>query len=106
MNLTRDMIEQECIACGFHVPQTGPTARHCLHNSLFVGECLTREVLEERTGLRWEEEVYRDIVLRCQTGPVRPVSISRCGIHTSYENQFCAICNAEKTADLMYMCLA
>ena len=101
VSVTHELIEQECIACGFHVPQAGPPPRHCFHDSLVVDECLTREVLEERTGLKWEEDVYRDIMLQCQTGPVRPVSISPCEIRTPYKNQFCAICNAEKTADLM-----
>ena len=58
INLThemlRTMMKEECIACGFQVPQTGPPPRHCLHDSLVVSECLAREVLEERTDLRWE----------------------------------------------------
>ena len=79
MNVTRQkifekifekLILEECIPCGFYVPETGPPPRDCLHDSLVVSECLAREVLEERTGLRWEEEVYRDIVTQCQTGPV------------------------------------
>ena len=98
--LTRETIERECIACGFHVPQTGPPPRPCLHDSLVVGECLTREVLEERTGLKWEEEVYRDIVTQCRSGPVRPVAANPCGYPPTYRNQYCAICNAEKSADL------
>ena len=100
VNLTREMIEKECMACGFHVPQTGPPPRPCLHDSLVVGECLIREVLEERTGSRWEEEVYGDTVLQCQTGPVRPVAANACNHPPFYRNQYCAICNAEKTADL------
>ena len=98
--LTHETIERECIACGFHVPQTGPPPRPCLHDSLVVGECLTREVLEERTGLRWEEEVYSDIVAQCQTGPVRPVAAKPCRYPPIYRNQYCAICNAEKSADI------
>ena len=98
--LTHETIERECIACGFHVPQTGPPPRPCLHDSLVVGECLTREVLEERTGLKWEEEVYSDIVTQCRSGPVRPVAANPCGYPPNYRNQYCAICNAEKSADL------
>ena len=101
INLTREMVEQECIACGFHIPQTGPPPRHCLHDSLVVSECLTKKVLEERTGLRWEEEGYSDILTQCQTGPVRPVAANPCDEPPTYRNQYCAICNAEKTADLV-----
>jgi len=70
------MIEQECIACGFQVPQTWSPPRHCLHGSLVIDECLSK-MLEERTGLRWEEEVYSAVVTQCETGPVRPVDISQ-----------------------------
>ena len=101
INLTREMIEQECIACGFQVPQTGPPPRHCFHDSLVIDECLAREVLEERTGLRWEEDVYSDILRQCQTGPVRPVAANPCDEPPTYRNQYCAICNGEKTADLV-----
>ena len=58
-------------------------------------------MLEERTGLKWEEEVYSDIVTQCQTGPVRPVAANPCGYPPTYRNQYCAICNAEKSADLV-----
>ena len=100
VTLTREIIKKECMACGFHVPQTGPPPRHCLHDSLVIGECLTREVLEETTGLRWEEEVYSDIVTQCKTGPVRPVVANPCNQPPFYRNQYCAICNAEKTAKI------
>ena len=58
-------------------------------------------MLEERTGLRWEEEVYSDTVTQCQTGPVRPVAANPCDEPPTYRNQYCAICNAEKTANLV-----
>ena len=95
VNLTREVIENECIACGFHVPPTGPPPRHCLHDSLVIDECLTREVLEELTGLRWEEEVYNNIETICQTGPLR---IVRNDIF--YRNQYCAICNCVRPTSL------
>ena len=100
INLTHEIIKEECIACGFHFPQTGPPPRPCLHDSLVIGECLAREVLEEETGLRWEEEIYEDILLRCQTGPFRPVDTNYCYYPPTYRNQYCAICNAVKTARL------
>ena len=100
INLTNEIVEQECIACGLHVPQTGPSPRHCLHNSLVIDECLTKEMLEEETGLRWEAEMYKDIVTQCQTGPVRPLVPNFCIQPPFYRNQYCAICNTWKTADL------
>ena len=101
INLTNEIVEQECMACGFHVPQTGPLPRHCLHHSLVIDECLTREMLEEKTGLRWEEEIYKAIVIQCQTGTVRPLTPnSFCNQPPFYRNQYCAICNAWKTAGL------
>ena len=96
------MIEETCIACGFYVPRTSPPPRPCLHDSLVVDQCLIREVLEERTGLRWEEEVYRDIVTQCQTGPVRPVAAKNlCNEPPTYRNQYCAICNAENATSVV-----
>ena len=95
------LILEECKACGFDVLETGPPPRHCLHDSLVVDVCLTREELEEYTGLRWEEDVYSDIVTQCQTGPVRPVAANPCDEPPTYRNQYCAICNGEKTADLV-----
>ena len=102
MNVTREkLILEECIPCGFYVPETRPPPRDCLHDSLVVSECLAREVLEERTGLRWEEEVYRDIVTQCRSGPVRPAAAKNlCNEPPTYRNQHCAICNALKTANL------
>ena len=100
------MIKQECIACGFYVPKTGPHPRHCLevHDSLVIHECLAREILEERTGLRWEEEVYSDVVTQCQSGPIGPVVpalADPCDCPPTYTNQYCAICNAEKSPSLV-----
>ena len=100
VNLTREVIENECIACGFHVPPTGPPPRHCLHDSLVIDECLTREVLEELTGLRWEEEVYSNIETICQTGPLRIVRNDTCDVPPFYRNQYCAICNCVRPTSL------
>ena len=100
VNLTREVIENECIACGFHVPPTGPPPRHCLHDSLVIDECLTREVLEELTGLRWEEEVYSNIETICQTGPPRIVRNDTCNVPPFYRNQYCAICNCVRPTSL------
>ena len=101
INLTQELIEQECIACGFQVPQTGPPPRRCLHPSLMVDTCQPIEAIELRTDLRWEGEVYRNIVTRCQNGPVRPVAEYPCNVPFVYRNQYCAICNAQKTTDLV-----
>ena len=96
--LTQEIIERECIACGFRAPQTEPPPRTCLHGSLVAEECLAREQLEERTGLRWEEEEYQDAVMRCGSSPTSPVG-STPGSRP-YRNQYCAICNGERTAEL------
>ena len=96
--LTQEIIKRECIACGFRAPQTEPPPRTCLHGSLVAEECLVREQLEERIGLRWEEEEYQDAVTRCGTSPTSPVG-STPGSRP-YRNQYCAICNGERTAEL------
>ena len=44
--------------------------------------------------------VYSDIVTQCQRSPVRPVAANPCGYPPIYRNHYCAICNAEKSADL------
>ena len=95
---TRESIQRECIACGFRAPQNELPPRTCLHGSLVAEECLAREQLEERTGLRWEEEEYQDAVTRCGTSPTSPVG-STPGSRP-YRNQYCAICNGERTAEL------
>ena len=106
LQLTGEIIERECIACGFRAPQTMPVpARACLHDSLLSAECLAREELENVTGVPIEEEQYQDIVGQCETGPISPIGyptiykfdavsfiVSRI-YSVSFRNQYCALCN-------------
>ena len=104
LQLNREIIERECIACGFRAPQTMPVpARACLHNSLLSAECLAREELENVTGVPIEEEQYQYIVGQCETGPISPigyptiftfVSFVIIRIYSvSFRNQYCTLCN-------------
>ena len=107
LQLTREIIERECIACGFRAPQTVPvSARACLHDSLLSTECLGREELENTTGVRIEEERYQDIVGQCETGPINPIGYPIIYDNdefsfpffvqiysVSFRNQYCALCS-------------
>ena len=106
--LTMEIVEQECIACGFYAPQTSSHPRDCIHDSLVFSSCLEREELQDVTGVPIEEEQYQDIVSQCQSGPIRPLSIGSCPLRDPegesdrgrnernvfhLRNQYCAICN-------------
>ena len=107
--LTIEIIEQECIACGFYAPQSIPSARACVHDSLVNDSCLGREELQDMTGVPIEEEDYQDIVRQCQSGPICPVSLSRFPTEGNdavpFRNQYCAICNAIHVATEKLMCI-
>ena len=105
--LTIEIVERECIACGFHAPQAIPSARACVHDSLVNGSCLGREELQDITGVPIEEEDYQDIVSQCQSGPIRPVGLGRFPIDDAvpFRNQYCAICNAIHVATEGLMCI-
>ena len=90
--LTMEIVEQECVACGFYAPQIMPSARACLHDSLVNESCLGRQELQDVTGVLIEEEQYQEIVSQCQSGPVSPVM--RDLKFPPFRNQYCAICNA------------
>ena len=91
--LTIEIVERECIPCGFRRPQGLPFARNCLHNSLTYEACLRREELQDVTRVPIEEEQYQEIVSQCQSGPVSPVVMSDPKF-PPFQNQYCAICNA------------
>ena len=106
--LTMEIVEQECIACGFYAPQTSSRPRDCIHDSLVFSSCLERQELQDVTGVPIEEEQYQDIVSQCQSGPIRPLSIGSCPFRDPegesdrgrngrnvfhLRNQYCAICN-------------
>ena len=90
--LTIEIVERECIPCGFRAPQSLPFARNCLHNSLTYDSCLGREQLQDVTRVPIEEEQYQEIVSQCQSGPVSPVMSDQ--KFPLFRNQYCAICNA------------
>ena len=56
--LTREIVERECIACGFYAPQIMQSARVCVHDSLMNGTCLGKKELESMTGVPIKEEHY------------------------------------------------
>ena len=105
--LTIEIVERECIACGFYAPQAIPSARACVHDSLVNDSCLGREELQDMTGVPIEEEDYQDIVSQCQSGPIRPVGLGRFPIDDAvpFQNQYCAICNAIHVATEELMCI-
>ena len=91
--LTLEIVKQECVACGFYAPQTMPSARACLHDSLVNESCFGRQELQDMTGVLIEEEHYQEIVSQCQSGPVSPVVMGN-KTFPPFRNQYCAICNA------------
>ena len=116
--LTMEIVEQECIACGFYPPQTSQIPRDCIHDSLVYDLCLEREELQYVTGVPIEEEQYQDIVSQCQSGPIRPLSIAPCLSRdpeeesarkdersvTHLRNQYCAICNGINVTNERLLC--
>ena len=100
-NLTREIIERECIVCGFRTPRTVPQPpRRCLHRSLVTQECLLKEKLENITGTVLEENEYQQIVMRCHSNPASPVA-NGSSTTSPYRNQYCAICNGKPTSELV-----
>ena len=96
--LTVDILDQYCLACGFRDPHLTdaslPAARACFHHSLVDDSCLTREELEMVTQEPIEEQLYQEIVEQCQRGPVAPVRSSSDSFYTRpFMNQHCALCN-------------
>ena len=88
--LIQEIIEADCVACGFSVPPSGPPARPCLPDSVINSECLSRNELETVTSISWEMEEYKSITTQCYSGPVKPVALCQAII---FKNQYCAICN-------------
>ena len=99
-NLTREIIERECIVCGFRTPQTvQQLPRPCLHRSLVTQECLPKEKLENITGNVLEENGYQQIVMKCHSNPASPAA-NDSSTTSPYRNQYCAMCNGKPTAEL------
>ena len=105
--LTKEIVETECVACGFRAPQTTPSARNCVHDSLVYDICLGREQLQDVTGVPIEEKQYDDIVSHCQSGPICPVRLNRFSTvaFSLFRNQYCAICNAIHVATEELTCI-
>ena len=85
-----EIIEADCVACGFSVPSSGPAARPCLPDSLLNSKCLTRNELETVTCISWKMKEYMSMATQCYSGPVQPVALCQDII---FKNQYCAICN-------------
>ena len=109
--LTEEIVEQECITCGFSTPLTPPTtppARACLHDSLVDDTCLGREELQNKAGMPIEEERYQEMVRLCHSGPISPVVLGGIPIPRfvfPFRNQHCAICNGVRVATEILTCV-
>ena len=90
LHLIQEIIETDCVTCGFSPPSSGPPARPCFPDSFINSKCLSQSKLEYKTGIGWEMDEYTSIATQCYFGPIQPVALCQ---DTFFKNQYCAICN-------------
>ena len=73
--LIQEIIETDCVTCGFSLPSSRPPARPCLPDSHINSKCLSQNKLEDETGISWEMEEYMSIATQCHSGHVQPVAL-------------------------------